>query len=83
MKCLKCDSKRLIFEKSSEYDGYECTECFSWFYKEQLEPKTYILTKDQIHEILNIGMEIRQNQLNGSEHRSGNQIIEEWMKENF
>lgn len=83
MKCLKCNSLKLIFERSSGYGGYECTECFSWFYEEQLKPKTYNVTKDQIKEILNIGMEIRQNQLNGTEHRSGNEIIEDWMKENF
>lgn len=35
-------------------------------------------TEVDLLEVMNLGMELRQNQLNGSDLRSGNEVLEEW-----
>lgn len=35
-------------------------------------------TEVDLLEVMNLGMELRQNQLNGTDLRSGNEVLEEW-----
>lgn len=46
-----------------------------------------ILTKDKVknllEQVMELGMTVRQNQLNGSENRSGRQVLEEFIKNNL
>lgn len=39
--------------------------------------------RTSMHKVLNMGMEIRQNQLRGREDRSGNEIFEEWFNKTY
>lgn len=36
-----------------------------------------------LYEVLNLGMSLRQNQLSGSDGRSGNQVLEDWKNKNL
>lgn len=64
--------KKEEFKKMSIADEYEANDC-----------KKFQVTKEQIYEILDIGMSARQDQLSGHEQRSGKEIINEWVKENL
>lgn len=35
-------------------------------------------TEADLLEVMNLGMELRQNQLNGTDLRSGNEVLEQW-----
>jgi hypothetical protein len=46
------------------------------------ENQVFEISRKQIHEILNIGMNLRQTQLQGLSNKSGKEIIDEWIKNN-
>lgn len=46
-----------------------------------------VWTKEQVdkmlNDVMNLGMILRQNQLSGHDHRSGNEVLEEWKRNNL
>jgi predicted protein tyrosine phosphatase len=46
------------------------------------EPRTFTLeqVKQIAHDVMNLGMTLRQNQLNGTDGRSGNEVLDEYLK---
>lgn len=49
----------------------------------RMEEKMYSVSLKELTAILNLGMTIRQDQLNGHCNRSGNEILADWIKENL
>lgn len=48
-----------------------------------IKEETFNLTKQQLKDIMNLGMDTRQYQLNGQCDKSGNEILDEWIDENL
>jgi hypothetical protein len=46
----------------------------------QLDKTKYFNSAD-IHEIFNIAMDLRQSQLNGTDHRSGDEVMSQWIRD--
>jgi len=79
------DSKgnKIYIENSDGYwekQKFDTNNNLIYFDSSNNQTKTY--TKDDLLTIMNLGMELRQNQLNGSDLRSGNEVLEDWISEN-
>lgn len=50
------------------------------FKKNKKNSKKRIYSEEDLLEIMNLGMKLRQNQLSGFDNRSGNEVLKEWIE---
>lgn len=74
-------------EESYSYDDFNSIDSFveNMMQKKSITEKFF--TQSQVdgimNAVLNLGMTLRQDQMNGYERRSGDEVLEDWKKENL
>lgn len=74
---LEAEIKKLDLDCNNCRYSYDCTDCH--INKE----KDIVKTKLMMLEVMNLGMDLRQKQLQGNCDKSGDEVLQEYFDENF